>query len=66
MLRRYGSINADFAHEIEAFAGSSTPDQSVQRMDAIAQARRRLSGNVDPLLAVEAMMMAFRPQAFRE
>ena len=58
--------NADFAHEIEAFAGSSTPDQSVQRMDAIAQARKRLSGNVDPLLAVEAMMMTFRPQAFQE
>ncbi|MDN6485872.1 DNA polymerase III subunit delta' [Ancrocorticia populi] len=56
-------VNADFSRGIEALAEASTPEQSVERMDAIALARKRLAGNVDPLLAVEAMMMAFRPQA---
>jgi DNA polymerase-3 subunit delta' len=32
-------------------------------MDAIGEARTRLEGNVAPLLAVEAMMIALRPQA---
>ena len=31
-------------------------------MDAIGQARTRLAGNVAPLLAVEAMAIALRPQ----
>ncbi|MGO1591376.1 MAG: DNA polymerase III subunit delta' [Ancrocorticia sp.] len=56
-------VNGDFAREIEGLAGASTPEQSVERMDAISQARTRIAGNVDPLLAVEAMMLAFRPQA---
>jgi DNA polymerase-3 subunit delta' len=31
-------------------------------MDAIGEARTRLEGNVAPLLAVEAMTIALRPQ----
>jgi DNA polymerase-3 subunit delta' len=31
-------------------------------MDAIGQARTRLAGNVAPLLAMEAMAVALRPQ----
>lgn len=56
-------VNADFAKGIERLAAASTPEQSVARMDAISQARGRIAGNVDPLLAMEAMMLAFRPQA---
>ncbi len=56
-------INEDFAQEVHDMARSSTPARSVQRMDAITQARQRLAGNVDPLLTLEAMMLSMRPQA---
>lgn len=55
-------VNADFSHQIEAVAGESTVEQSIRKMDAIAVARERLAGNVDPLLAVEAMLVSLRPQ----
>ncbi|MCL1871404.1 MAG: DNA polymerase III subunit delta' [Promicromonosporaceae bacterium] len=45
-----------------SLAGDSTPEQTVRRMDAIGVARERLEGNVAPLLALEAMAIALRPQ----
>ena len=45
-----------------SLAGDSTPEQTVRRMDAIGVARGRLEGNVAPLLALEAMAIALRPQ----
>lgn len=56
-------INMEMEPTIARLAASSTPEQSVNRMDAIGQARVRLAGNVAPLLAMEAMMIALRPQA---
>ncbi|WP_448070845.1 DNA polymerase III subunit delta' [Georgenia yuyongxinii] len=56
-------VNADAADEVHRLAAGSTPEQTVRRMDAVGVARERLAGNVAPLLAVEAMMVALRPQA---
>jgi DNA polymerase-3 subunit delta' len=55
-------VNAEAAGEVTALAASSTPEQTIRRMDAIGEARTRLAGNVAPLLAVEAMVVALRPQ----
>ncbi len=48
--------------EIRRLAAQSTPEQTIRRMDAIGEARTRLDGNVAPLLAMEAMTVALRPQ----
>ncbi|MHB1064811.1 MAG: DNA polymerase III subunit delta' [Georgenia sp.] len=56
-------VNADAAEHVQRLATGSTPEQTVHRMDAVGVARERLAGNVAPLLAVEAMMVALRPQA---
>lgn len=55
-------VNVDHDETARALAASSTPEQTLRRMDAIGQARTRLEGNVAPLLAVEAMAVALRPQ----
>ncbi|MBD5785359.1 DNA polymerase III subunit delta' [Cellulosimicrobium terreum] len=55
-------VNITMADSVRALAEDSTPEQTVRRMDAIGVARERLEGNVAPLLAVEAMTVALRPQ----
>lgn len=55
-------VNSDFAQDIERIAAESTPEQTVRRIEAIQQARRRLDANVAPLLTVEAMAVGLRPQ----
>lgn len=55
-------VNAAQAGDVRAVAEASDPEQTLRRMEAIATARTRLAGNVAPLLAVEAMMVALRPQ----
>ncbi len=55
-------VNTGHAEAVRTLAGDSTPEQTVRRMDAIGVARERLEGNVAPLLAVEAMTIALRPQ----
>lgn len=47
---------------VDLLARSGTPEQTVRRMDAIGVARERLRRNVTPVLAVEAMAIALRPQ----
>lgn len=54
-------VNEGAADLVHSLAESSTPEQSLARMDAIAEARTRLAGNVAPLLALEAMMLTLRP-----
>lgn len=54
-------VNAELETTVRELAATSTPEQTVRRMDAIGEARERLAGNVAPLLAVEAMMVALRP-----
>jgi DNA polymerase-3 subunit delta' len=55
-------VNTELAETVQALAEDSTPEQIVRRMDAIGVARERLDGNVAPLLALEAMAIALRPQ----
>jgi DNA polymerase-3 subunit delta' len=55
-------VNAELADTVRSLAADSTPEQTVRRMDAIGVARTRLDGNVAPLLALEAMAIALRPQ----
>ncbi|MCL3861391.1 DNA polymerase III subunit delta' [Actinotalea sp. K2] len=55
-------VNAAHEDEVRRLAGASTAVQSIRRMDAIGEARTRLAGNVAPLLAIEAMAVALRPQ----
>ncbi|KRC36971.1 DNA polymerase III subunit delta' [Oerskovia sp. Root22] len=55
-------VNTELAESVQALAEDSTPEQTVRRMDAIGVARERLDGNVAPLLALEAMAIALRPQ----
>ncbi|MEE6288728.1 DNA polymerase III subunit delta' [Georgenia sp. MJ173] len=56
-------VNPDLDREVAALAAGSSPEHTVRRMDAVSTARTRLAGNVAPLLAMEAMMVALRPQA---
>lgn len=56
-------VNADLGDSVRELAARSAPEQTLRRMDAIGEARTRLAGNVAPLLAVEAMLIALRPQA---
>jgi DNA polymerase-3 subunit delta' len=55
-------VNAAEAGLVRTLAADSTPEQTIRRMDAIGTARERLEGNVSPLLALEAMAIALRPQ----
>lgn len=55
-------VNLEHEAQVRALAEASTPEQTLRRMDAIGVARTRLQGNVAPLLAVEAMTIALRPQ----
>ncbi|NUU17357.1 DNA polymerase III subunit delta' [Cellulomonas humilata] len=55
-------VNVEHEESVRALAEASTPEQTLRRMDAVGQARTRLAGNVAPLLAVEAMAVALRPQ----
>lgn len=55
-------VNADVEEAVHALAARSTAEQTLRRMDAIGEARVRLAANVAPLLAVEAMLIALRPQ----
>ncbi|GIG27798.1 DNA polymerase III subunit delta' [Cellulomonas marina] len=55
-------VNLDHDEDVRALGAASTPEQTLRRMDAVGQARTRLAGNVAPLLAVEAMAVALRPQ----
>lgn len=56
-------MNIEHAAQVRELAAASTPEQTLRRMDAIGVARTRLAGNVAPLLAIEAMTLALRPQA---
>lgn len=55
-------VNTEHVELVEQLAAQSTADQTLRRMDAIGEARTRLAGNVAPLLAMEAMAVALRPQ----
>lgn len=54
-------VNSDFFDNMNLVAEKTTPAQSIARMDAVAQARKRLEANGDPLLVMEAMLVSLRP-----
>lgn len=55
-------VNEDLADLISDIAQDSTPSQTMERVEAIGTARRRLVANVQPQLALEAMAVSLRPQ----
>ncbi|KGM13432.1 DNA polymerase III subunit delta', partial [Cellulomonas bogoriensis 69B4 = DSM 16987] len=57
------AVNAAHGDLVRRLAEECPAEQTLRRMDAVGEARTRLEGNVAPLLAVEAMAVALRPQA---
>lgn len=55
-------VNSEHDELVRELAAGTTAEQTLRRMDAVGVARTRLAGNVAPLLAVEAMAIALRPQ----
>lgn len=53
-------VNRSAEAAIREAARATTPAAALRALDAIAAARRRIDGNVPPLLALEAMLMSFR------
>ncbi|MDD7385244.1 MAG: DNA polymerase III subunit delta' [Actinomycetaceae bacterium] len=53
-------INQDFADDIRRLAATIPPEDAADRMETISRARVRLSHNVTPLLALEAMFASLR------
>lgn len=53
-------MNDDVAEVIERIARTSSPEQTLARIDLIDQARTRLTNGANPLLAMEAMVVALR------
>jgi DNA polymerase-3 subunit delta' len=50
--------NLEFEAELRQRAGSTTAAENLAALDAVAQARTRISSNVAPLLTLEAMLIA--------
>lgn len=55
-------VNRALTKEIGLSAQAGDAAQTLRRIDAIGVARTRLAGNVNPLLAIEAMMVELRVQ----
>lgn len=54
-------VNEHLRDELASYARAASPERTVERIDAVSTARRRLAGNVPPLLALEAMATSFLP-----
>ncbi|QKW07345.1 DNA polymerase III subunit delta' [Streptomyces sp. NA04227] len=52
--------NTDAEESLTRLAGTTTPESTLRRIEAIGACREALSSNVAPLLAVEAMTLALR------
>lgn len=52
-----GIVNVDMEEQIRLTSSSSTPEQTMVRVEAINEARRRLHTNAAPLLILEAMIV---------
>ena len=65
-MRQLGSdqepINDDCTDLIEELATRSTPQQTMTRVQAIEEARKRLTTNMSVPLILEAMTLSLRPQ----
>lgn len=58
-------INEHLRDSLVEHAGQITAEHCLNALEAITLARRRLAGNVPPLLALEAMLLAFIPRTRR-
>lgn len=56
-------VNDEMRGQLSQVADRSTPAQTRRRIDAVDQARLALHANVAPLLALEALVVALRPDA---
>lgn len=52
--------NEDHRFDLDRLARTSTPEETLLRLEAIMQGRRRLEANVNPQIAVEAMTLALK------
>ncbi|GAA2814163.1 DNA polymerase III subunit delta' [Nonomuraea dietziae] len=52
--------NDDHRFELDSIAKGSTAEETLRRIDVIMQCRERLAANVNPQIAVEAMMLGLR------
>jgi DNA polymerase-3 subunit delta' len=53
-----GLVNEELRASVVSLASRSTPESTLRRIDALLSCRTALEGNVAPLLAVEATMVA--------
>lgn len=53
-------INSDLEFEIQKLSATSTPEQTLRKIEAIMKTRANLARNANPLLAVEALMVSLR------
>jgi DNA polymerase III subunit delta' len=53
-------VNEEMRADLSRLARDLTPEDVVQRMQAVGEARERIAANVAPLLAVEAMAVQLR------
>ncbi|MFC9919832.1 DNA polymerase III subunit delta' [Agromyces binzhouensis] len=51
-------VNLDIAADVDRAAASATPAQTLATLDAIQEARIRIDANVQPTLALEAMLVS--------
>lgn len=51
-------VNLNIRPRLQEAAASSSPEQTLATMDAIVTARRRIEGNVSPLLSLEAVLIS--------
>lgn len=52
--------NDDLRFDLDQLARASTPEETLRRIDAIMLCRERLDANVNPQIAVEALMLSLR------
>ncbi|GAA4113241.1 DNA polymerase III subunit delta' [Enteractinococcus coprophilus] len=58
-------INEHLRAKLTEYSQTVSAEHCLSALEAITQARRRLAGNVPPLLALEAMLLAFIPRTRR-
>jgi DNA polymerase-3 subunit delta' len=56
-------VNAEMRADLERMVRALRPEQVLQRMDAVREARDRIAANVNVLLALEAMALRLRLDA---
>ncbi|PWJ66973.1 DNA polymerase III delta prime subunit [Rathayibacter iranicus NCPPB 2253 = VKM Ac-1602] len=58
-----GVINEEVRPEMSALADSTSPERTLDVLDAVGAARQRIDANVSPVLALEAMLVVAARQA---